>query len=147
MIDVLLLILTLLMLYTGRKNLAIFRPVLMSQDVDEQKLTDGDTATCTETNPANKAAKEWIKVDLFKEYNIALVRIYNTNSLKTFIEGAKVLVDGSLCGTVGSMGTASFVDVHCSSTILGSVVVVYLTTSESVTKISACEIEVYEGIV
>ena len=117
----------------------------MSQDVDEGKITDGDTTTCTATNPDNKADKEWIKVDLFKEYNIGLVRIYNTNSLKTFIEGAKVLVDGSLCGTVGSMGTASFIDVQCSSTILGSVVVVYITTTDTITKISACEIEIYEG--
>ena len=58
----------------------------------------------------------------------------------------KVLVDGSLCGTVGSMDSATFVDVECSSTILGSVVVIYITTSDSVTKISACEIEVYEGL-
>lgn len=117
----------------------------MSQDVDEQKLTDGDTTTCTATNAANKNTQEWIKVDLMREYNVGLVRIFATNSDKTFIEGAKVLVDGALCGTVGSMGSASFVDVSCATAITGSVVVVYITTSDTVTKISACEIEVYES--
>ena len=64
----------------------------------------------------------------------------------THCVGAKILVDGEECGTVGTFGSASYVDVQCSSTLQGSHIVLYLTTSDSVTKLSLCEIEVYEGL-
>lgn len=130
---------------SGRKNLAVYKPVLASQSIDGFKVTDTDVTTCVATDANSKNAQEWLKVDLLRKRRVGLVRIRATNSDKTFIEGAKVYVDGGLCGTVGSLGTGTIVDVTCSATLEGSVVVVIITTSDSVTKISACEIEVYEG--
>ena len=93
---------------------------------------------------SKKAATEWIKIDLLRKSSVGLVRITSTAANKAFIEGAKVYVDGALCGTVGALAPTS-VNVECTSTLVGSVVVVAITTSDSVTKIYACEIEVYEG--
>ena len=64
---------------------------------------------------------------------------------KTFLcLDAVVLVDGEECGTVGTFGDSSYYDVKCSTGLWGSYVVVYLATSDAVTQLAACEIEIYE---
>ena len=55
-------------------------------------------------------------------------------------------MDGENCGTVGKFGTAMYYDVKCTKSLWGSHVVVYLTTSDTVTQLIICEIEVYEGL-
>ena len=57
-----------------------------------------------------------------------------------------MLVDGENCGTVGKFGSAAYYDVKCSKSLWGSQVLVYLTTTGTVTQLIVCEIEVYEGL-
>ena len=58
---------------------------------------------------------------------------------------AVVLVDGETCGTVGKFGSAAYYDVKCTTSLWGSHVLVYLATSDTVTQLTICEIEIYEG--